>query len=94
VMVRDLSARAQQLRGADFANIFHALGTFGVHPGAKMLGLLLRSAEPRLVSMQPVELSVVYWGLGLLVGAGACACVRACMRACVRACLCLRLPDY
>jgi len=66
IMVRSLAENAQQLRGADFASIFLALGTFDVHPGAKMLGQLLGAADSRLTSMQPVELCNIYWGLGLM----------------------------
>ena len=67
VMVRSLAASAHTLRGVDFANLFHMLGTFGVHPGPNLLRSLLAAAEPRIIAMQPWELCNMYWGLGLIV---------------------------
>jgi len=65
-LVRALTERAARLRPADFAALFHALGTFAVHPGRDMLGKLLRAMEPQLPAFNARELCQCYWGLGLI----------------------------
>lgn len=69
VVVRSLVKGAAQLRPADHAMLFRALGTFGVHPGNQLLSELLNPMGKQLARFSTVELCTVYWALGLIVSA-------------------------
>ncbi|KAJ9534378.1 hypothetical protein QJQ45_016072 [Haematococcus lacustris] len=64
--VRTLADRAPSLLPADFATIFYTLGTFGVHPGPRLMGLLTPPLTRLLPRCKPAELCNLYWGLGLI----------------------------
>ncbi|KAL6749688.1 hypothetical protein V8C86DRAFT_961410 [Haematococcus lacustris] len=68
--VRTLADRAPSLLPADFATIFYTLGTFGVHPGPRLMGLLTPPLTRLLPRCKPAELCNLYWGLGLIVFQG------------------------
>ncbi len=66
-MVRQLVQRSSSLKPVDFSMLFHALGTFGVHPGNQFLSELLNALPKQLPRCSAAELCSVLWGLGMMV---------------------------
>lgn len=76
VFVKSLAGRAGALRPMDFAALFHAFGTFAVHPGRELLGKLVRGMEQQLHKFGARELCSCYWGLALIVSGWLVRCLQ------------------
>eukprot|EP00879_Flechtneria_rotunda_P006429 GHRR01006755.1.p1 GENE.GHRR01006755.1~~GHRR01006755.1.p1 ORF type:complete len:510 (+),score=197.47 GHRR01006755.1:113-1531(+) len=66
-IARHVAGQSQALKPADVASLFHVLGIFGFDFSTKpdILQQLLPRATELLPQMKPLEITSLYWGLGL-----------------------------